>query len=334
MKPHFVFYILLSILFLTGCGNEKSYVVEGNVDGLTSSTIYVVTSLDNKTGIDTLFAKEGKFKFISSYDSVKPIIIYMEDQTVWITVWAQNGETITVSGNVNDPELIKINGNVVNDLLTEFKQRNKEIDKDTLIFRAERFVKEHPASIAALVVIQDYLMEKENPDVLGNYLSFIENPAKKDLLYKRLNTVYQRILQTSVGHSAPDFSVVDVKGDTLTLKAFENRYLLLAFESFACKSYDENLSVLKKLDKKYSDKKLAILSIAFDEENVDWKEISRKYNISWLQVIDKQGLASFLLALYNVNILPDYFLIDNQGKIIAAHDSITKIETILKEHIK
>jgi peroxiredoxin len=334
MKSHFVFYILLSILFLTGCKNEKSYVVEGNVDGLTSSAIYVVSSFDNKTKIDTLFAKEGKFKFVSSYDSVKPIIIYMEEQTVWITVWVQNGETITIAGNVNHPELIEINGSEINNLLTEFKQRNKEVNKDTLIYRAERFVKEHPTSIAALVVIQDYLMENENPNVLGSYLSSIENPAKKDLLYARLNTVYHRILQTSVGNLAPDFSVVDVKNDTLTLKTFKDRYLLFAFESFACKSYDYNSPVLKKLDKKYSNKKLAILSIAFDEDNVDWKEISKKYNISWLQVIDKQGLASPLLTQYNVNVLPDYFLIDNHGKIIVAHDSITKIETVLKEHIK
>jgi peroxiredoxin len=308
--------------------------VEGHVEGLTNSTIYIVTSLDNKIKIDTLFAKEGKFTFVSSYDSVKPIIIYMENQTVWITAWVQNGETITVAGNANDPELIEINGNEINNQLTEFKQQNKKASKDTLTYRAENFIKEHPASIAALVIIQDYLMENEDPNILGYYLSSIESPAKEDVLYARLNAVYHRLLQTSAGNSAPDFSVIDVKGDTLTLESFKDRYLLLAFESFACKGYDENYSILKKLNKKYSKKKLAILSIAFDEDKVDWKKIAEKHNVSWLQVLDRQGLASPLLTLYNVNTLPDYFLMDNQGKIIAAHDSINKIETILTEQIK
>lgn len=334
MKFYFAFYIVLNVLFLIGCENRESYMVEGNVSGLTNSTIYVVTSHDNKIKIDTLFAKEGKFEFVSSCDSIKPVIIYMEEQSVWITAWVKNGETITVAGNANYPELIEINGNEINNLLTEFKQQNKEASKDTLIYRAENFIKEHPASIAALVVMQDYLMENADPDILGNYLSIIERPAKDDLLYARLHTVHHRILQTSAGSPAPDFSVVDVKGDTLTLDSFKDRYLLLAFESFACKGYDENYPVLKKLNKKYSGKKLAVLSIAFDENSVDWKEIAKQYTISWLQVMDGQGLASPLLTLYNVNTLPDYFLMDRQGKIIAAHDSINTIETILKEHIK
>jgi glutathione peroxidase-family protein len=334
MKSYFVFYIVLSVLFLTGCGDKKTYVVEGNVEGLTNATIYVVTSPDNRTKIDTLLAKEGKFEFVSSYDSVKPIVIYMENQDVWITVWAQNGERITVSGNVNHPELIEINGNEINDLLTEFKQNNKEATKDTLVYCAEKFVEEHPASIAGLVVIQDYLMENEDPVVLDKYLSLIESPAKEDRLYVQLRAVYHRLRQTSVGSQAPDFSVVDVKGDTLTLESFKDRYLVFAFENFTCKAYDENFPVLEKLYKKYSKKKLAVLSVAFDENSVDWKKISKKYTISWSQVMDKYGLASPLLTLYNVNTLPDYFLMDKQGKIIAAHASIKEIETILKEHIK
>ncbi|MDR0413286.1 MAG: DUF4369 domain-containing protein [Dysgonamonadaceae bacterium] len=334
MKHCLALYIVFTILFLTGCGDNKSYVVEGRVDGLTNYTVYAVTTDDHKIKIDTLIAKEGRFSFVSSGDSIAPVIFYMEEQSAWVTVWVRNGETITVAGNVNDPERIEINGNEINDLLTGFKQQNKGASKDTLLSSAENFIKDHPASIASLVVIQDYLMEDEDPGTLGRCLSLIESPAKEDLLYARLNTVYHRILQTTPGSLAPGFSVVDVKGDTLTLDSFKDRFLLLAFESFACNCYDETYPVLKKLRKRYSEKKLAILSIAFDEDPVEWEQIARKYAISWQQGLDRQGLASPLLTLYNINTLPDYFLIDNQRKIVAAHDSVGEIEILLRERIK
>jgi glutathione peroxidase-family protein len=128
--------------------------------------------------------------------------------------------------------------------------------------------------------------------------------------------------------------VVDVKGDTLTPDSFKDRFLLLAFESFTCNCYEETYPVLRRLSKKYAKEKFAILSIAFDENKVEWEAISRRYKIPWRQVIDGYGLASPLLTLYNINALPDYFLIDRQGKIVAAHDSIGAIENLLKEQFR
>jgi peroxiredoxin len=355
MKIKLLFYILLCILTLTACKDKKTYVLEGDIDGLTNPAIYFVTSFDNETRIDTIYAKEGKFKFVSSFDSLKPVIIYMEDQSVWITIWAQNGEKIQLSGNVDYPELIEANGNEVNDLLTEFKQKNKDVIKErcdlndliksgdeshsqqksdleqTLVKNAGDFIKEHPASIAGLVLIQDYLIENEEPDVLGDYLSLVESPAREDHLFTRLNVVSNRLQQTSVGNTAPDFSLVDTKGDTLTLESFKNQYFLLAFESSTCEACNEDYPVLESIRKEYASKDVAILSIAFDEDSSMWEKIAKEYTINWLQVIDKQGLASPLLPLYNVNTIPDYFLMDKEGKIIAAHATLNDIQQKLRE---
>lgn len=354
MRVNFLFYILLFITTLTACGDKKTYLLEGDINGLTNPTIYIVTSSDNETRVDSVLAKDGKFTFTSSSDSLKPVIIYMEDQSVWITVWAQNGEKIRLSGDVAYPELFEANGNEINDLLTEFRQNNKDIIKErcdindliksgdetqsqqkaaleqTLVKNAGSFIKEHPTSIAGLVLIQDYLMENEKPAVLRDYLSRIESPAKEDHLYTLLNAACQRLEQTAVGTPAPDFSVVDTKGDTLTLASFKNHYLILAFESFACEACKEDYPILKTIYKDYHKKDVDILSLAFDEDPVEWKEKTKEHTISWLQVLDKQGLASPLLPLYNVNTIPDYFLMDKEGKIIAAHASLNDIQQKLR----
>ncbi len=80
--------------------NKVSYTIEGNIADLTAPTIYFVTSHEDKVSIDTIFSKEGSFTFSSSSDSIRPVVLYLEDGSVWVTVWAQNGETIKLSGSV------------------------------------------------------------------------------------------------------------------------------------------------------------------------------------------------------------------------------------------
>jgi peroxiredoxin len=361
MKANFLLFTFIYILFFTACTNKKSYTIEGYLDGLINPTLYFVTS----TKVDTVLSKNGKFSFTSDSDSLQPIIIYMEDGSVWMTVWAKNEDVIKISGEVNYPELIEVKGNEVNDLLTTFRQNNRKIiqeksdlndklqlksnetnafDEDymrlltldqLLIEQVVNFIKEHPYSIASLVLMQDYLIEQEDPALWNEYLSLIESPAREDTLYAKLTAIYQRLQQTSVGGSiAPDFSLIDTIGDTLTLKIFSDRYLLLSFVSSGCEACNEDYPSLERIRKKYENKNLDILTIVFDEDPNKWNKIKKEYNLNGFQAIDTQGLASPLLTLYNVNTLPNYFLIDPEGKIVMAHAQIMDIETKLKEKMK
>jgi peroxiredoxin len=349
MKGKFVIYIVGFVLFLTACSKKASYVLEGNITGLVHPALYIVTSFDHDTKIDTLLSKDGQFQFVAIADSIQPVIIYMEEGSVWMTVWVQNGETIQIEGDANEPELIKTSGNEINDLLTGFRQENQDILKErndatceaphkadldqALIENTRHFIQEHPASIASLVLIQDYLTDSEDPAVLDESLSLIESPAKESKLYARLNAVYHRIQQTATGSPTPDFSVTDIKGDTLTPASFQGRYLLLAFENSGCDACKEDCAVLKTLQKTYHKKGLDILSIALDENPNEWKQLAKECKIDWQQVIDPQGLASPLISLYNISTLPDYFLIDKENKIIEAHTTLKEIEAYVSQSL-
>jgi len=366
MKAKNLFIIFICFLFFAACDGKKSYVIEGNLEGLNNPTLYFITSINGKTKVDTILSKDGNFQFISSYDSVSPVIIYMEEGDIWATVWAKNEELIQIFGDVNYPELIEANGNEINDLLTEFRQNNKDIIKEKsdlsdklkaksdeiknssndediarkveinqlLVEKAENFIKEHPSSVASLVLTQDYLMENEDWEVLNEYLSLIESPAKEDVLFSKLSLISNKLQQTSVGANAPDFSLIDTKGDTLTLDSFKDKHLLLAFANSSCEACHEDYPLLEKIRKEYSKKKLDILFVIFDEEQYEWNKVKEEYKINGFQVIDRQGLASSFLSLYNVNTIPNYFLIDTDKKIVIAHAQITDIEKALKEYVK
>ena len=202
MKLKFVFYSILSFLFLNACVEEKNYTLEGNIRGLVDPFLYI-TPCGAKT--DTIYSKYGEFRYPGFSDSIQSVRIGMENNSVYITVWAQNKQIIEISGNAEYPELITSNGNDINDLVTEFRHSNKAIirewndtdDKERkeklmeiLICQSQIFIRNHPASIASLVLIQDYLMKSEDLSVVTDALALIESPAKDSALYKQLRAVY------------------------------------------------------------------------------------------------------------------------------------------------
>jgi peroxiredoxin len=323
---------------------QQGYIIDGELNGLTDAALYVVTQSGADAKIDTLIAQNGKFHFSATADSVCPVVFYLEEKSVWFTVYAQNGDRIELSGDAEYPELIQIKGNTINDLLTEFRQNNDSIfkalndsaDSNTdylcglLREKVQAFIRENPQSVASLVLIQDHLVDSYDLKLLREYLSLIENPAQKDPLYTRLNDFCNRLQQTEIGAPAPEFTVLGIDNDTLSLQSFDEKYLLLAFNEAENNQCTNDLPTIKQIKRDYAKKNLAVLTIYFNENTVAWKAPAKKYKIDWEQAIDALGWASPILAAYNVNHFPDYYLIDKEQHIVLAHADLNEIKTYLK----
>ncbi|MDR2805743.1 MAG: DUF4369 domain-containing protein [Dysgonamonadaceae bacterium] len=215
MKINFIIGILGCVLLLGACRDEKNYLLEGNITGLIDPMLYIEPFGYLGVKRDTVFSKDGEFKYEASSDSIQPILIFMEDGTVWVTVWAENGQVVKISGDAEYPELMRFNGNEVNELLTEFRQANRDIIKErndtddekrnealmqSLISNSQVFIREHPRSIASLVLIQDYLMESKDLRVVVDALSLVESPAKDTPLYKRLQMTVKELQEYEINN--------------------------------------------------------------------------------------------------------------------------------------
>jgi peroxiredoxin len=329
-------------------------MIEGQIFNLTTNNLYLITTTD-PIKIDTIQAKDGRFVYTASSDSVVPILIRMEEEHVWITVWAKNEDKIKIKGDVNCPELIEIEGNEINNFLTEFKIKNQSLIRERcdwvekenpdnaiqineleklLKEEAEKFIQVHPASVASLVLIQDYLLSNKDQEQIAPYLSMIEGAAKEDRLYRRLNAIVERYRRTAIGKPAPDFSLISEEKDTLSLATFKDKYLLLTFEASWCTVCEEDYNVLADIRKKFPKDKLDILTIALDENKSDWGKLAQKKKITWHQVTDTYGLASEMISLYNINTIPNNFLIDEKGIIFAKDIPVDSLKTLLNEKIK
>lgn len=89
--------------------------------------------------------------------------------------------------------------------------------------------------------------------------------------------------------------------------------VLLSFTSYQSDFSPAYSVLLKEVYDKYHDRGLEIYQIAFDDDEVQWKESAR--NLPWITVYNAptDGLAP--LASYNVGSLPLTFVIDRQGDV-------------------
>jgi len=354
--------LLLLALIIVSCENKDSYILNGNIKGLQNPKIYVVAG--DSLWFDSIQAKSGKFTYRGISKTVEPLLLFMGSKNGGIPIWVQNGKTFSLTGDANYPEMMMVKGGEINNLLTGFKKDNystikekcdlrnklfaessininnaqfssqiKNIDQ-ILKARAQDFVAVHSASVASLVLIQDYILDVKNACGIQSLLSQLTGEAKANPLYEKLNELCLKDLHTKSGQSALDFKIKNTKNDTISLKTFKDKYLILTFATAQCElckpEYDELLAI----QKTFPAKELAILTISLDENKEEWKALAQEKGINWTQAIDSAGWASEIASLYNVSSVPCNYLIDKKGIIIGSKLRIDSIQSILKEKIK
>ena len=66
----------------------------------------------------------GDFSYTVDIDTLTTFTIYMNNYESAAVVFADKGQKLKVNGDANLPDLIRVNGNEINDDLTLFKRQN------------------------------------------------------------------------------------------------------------------------------------------------------------------------------------------------------------------
>jgi hypothetical protein len=105
--------------------------------------------------------------------------------------------------------------------------------------------------------------------------------------------------------------------------------VLLDFHVFATENSPARILLLRELYNKYHAQGFEIYQVSIDPDEHFWKQQTAA--LPWINVRDDNGLQSQSLALYNVQGIPDYFLIDRGNNIVGRAQNIKDLEQAIKE---
>lgn len=116
----------------------------------------------------------------------------------------------------------------------------------------------------------------------------------------------------------PDFSFKTNFGKKYTLSQFrDKKYILLCFWASWCKPCIKNIPMLNDINNNFSSKGLQLVSISIDNNKNTWLSALKKFKMPWTQSCDiKEFIEKKVRFLYDINWIPQYFLIDKNGLLI------------------
>ncbi|HXX58175.1 MAG TPA: TlpA disulfide reductase family protein [Thermodesulfovibrionales bacterium] len=116
-----------------------------------------------------------------------------------------------------------------------------------------------------------------------------------------------------IGKQAPDFTLKDITGRSLSLSSLKGKAVLVNFWATWCPPCRDEMPSLNRLFKAYKDQGLIVLAVSTDRSESTVKDFLSRYPADFQVFMDADMQTS---RRYRVFSMPTAFLLDRNGVII------------------
>jgi len=330
-------------------GKAGGFVISGNVQGLGDEEVNL---LDARSGqvITKTTAKGGAFTIKGSVPEPSPctlvfgkmktdakgqqsVFLFLENTPVKISGSKADLKNLKVEGSASQKEFALFQQtftpifNSLNTVVTQINNASED-KKPALMTQynetlqrlqseVEKFISPRRSSYVSLFVVSATMQAAENIIDVEKRFNLLGDNLKNTVAGKEIASYISYAKVGAIGTDALEFTQNDVNDKPVSLSSFRGKYVLVDFWASWCRPCRaENPNVVKVYNK-FKDKNFTVLGVSLDQQKGAWTQAISKDGLTWTHVSDLQFWNNAVAQLYHVQSIPQNFLVDPKGKIVA-----------------
>jgi peroxiredoxin len=338
--------LLIALLLLPSLvfAQTNGFTISGNVTGVADGTVKITSTQDANVVVASTDIKGGVFTLNGSIPepglywlvigSEQPQYIYLENNKITVRGTKADIKNLKIEGSASQKDFTEFQKTFnpligeLNALAAQLQKEGNEKKKDGLLAQydsvvkkinkeVDHFVTTKKSSYVSPFVLFVTAQLNENPSLMEAYYNNFTEEVRNSKIGKSLAEYIAYSKVGSIGSQALDFTQNDTAGHEVTLSSFRGKYVLVDFWASWCRPCRaENPNVVKAYNK-FKGKNFTILSVSLDQEKEAWVKAIEKDKLTWTHVSDLQQWNNAVAQMYRVQSIPQNFLVDPSGKIVA-----------------
>jgi len=184
------------------------------------------------------------------------------------------------------------------------------------------FISKHPDYYISLVALNDVIgpLPSDVPTLKKLY-NKLDKQIQQTPGGVKTKTTLDKFDAVSIGRVAPMFSAPDTSGKSISLADYKGKYVLLDFWASWCGPCREENPTVVKAWSKYKNRSFDVLSVSLDQvgKRDAWLRAIHEDQLTWQHVSNLKFWDDDVARLYMIRSIPQNFLIDPKGKIVAVN---------------
>ena len=320
--------------------------------------------------IDTVQIEAGTFSLSGSskypemhylnFEGVRSLLpVVIEPGTITVEAKKDSIQKASIKGTKSNQDVARFLEEVrtFNQALQEisFELRNAMLSKDSLNISDLQeqydgivvkiadfeinFIKENPDSYVSSLILEQRVTsgqidKTEAQDLFDQLDSKIQMTKSAqnilELLRQKELQEEANIETPRVGDVAPDFKAPSSNGELVSLDQAKGKFTVIDFWASWCKPCRNQSPALVELYNTYKSQDVKIVSVSLDRSRKLWLDAIEDDGLNWTHVSNLRHWQDPVAEKYNVRSIPELFLIDDNGTVIARSHDLASIKSILK----